>query len=307
MTVCIAASCESGKRVVAATDGRLSFAGIAADAMLGKMLWKVTPQDEWLFLFAGEPSNTKAIFEEMYWAADGASLTRENIQKITLEGYQRRWAKFSSFAALAPYDMDLAKFKAEGRAQLGEQECTRISRQIAERAVYFEEQLLVIGWGKSEYAAMLYEVSPDGDRDHALAGIAAIGTGAEVAASTLLLLGQTKDSTLAETLYCVAAAKFAAEKSQGDDVGKQHTAMCITRKRTPEDKGKNIVAEHVPEDGIAILREVWERYGRPRIPMNEGWNAIAGVVKKLGFEAGVSPWRINEIRQLAARMSEPGR
>jgi hypothetical protein len=64
MTVCIAAGCEGGKRIVTATDGTLSAGSVTADTLLGKMFWL----GDWQFMYAGTPANValiSGIIEEM--------------------------------------------------------------------------------------------------------------------------------------------------------------------------------------------------------------------------------------------------
>jgi len=61
MTVCVAALCENGQKVVVATDCRLSYAGIASDSLAGKLYWF----GDWMFLYAGNPSHIELINEEL--------------------------------------------------------------------------------------------------------------------------------------------------------------------------------------------------------------------------------------------------
>src|SRR5437868_7039070 len=78
VTVCIAAACEGGKKLVSATDGLLTLGGITADVLLAKMTWF----DDWLFLYAGATSNVGLILEELrqILVRDPEMVTREHIQ-----------------------------------------------------------------------------------------------------------------------------------------------------------------------------------------------------------------------------------
>jgi 20S proteasome alpha/beta subunit len=282
MTVCIAAACDEGARVVMATDGLLSYGPVTADNMISKFTWL----DDWCCMFAGEPSNVEMIFEELDDLAPGEKLTRANIKKLLLAAYQRRQGKWLAAKVLSPYDLSLEEFKKDGLKMFGESEFSRLSKAIHEHSFQYSDQLLVVGWGKTPHATMMHQIDPDGDRDHKYTGVAAIGAGQEVAVSTLLLLGQSRQSSLEETLYSVAAAKFSAEKSQGQSVG-QNTAMYITWKRTEKDNERKPVGIHVQPDEIAELRQLWEDYGKPRIP-DEGWNVIDKISRKLGFNPTLS-------------------
>lgn len=297
MTVCIAAVCEGGKQAVCATDGLLSLGGITADTMLSKMRFI----NEWLFMYAGTPSQSQLIFEEISFVHKeiGEPLNRENIQGIVREAYRRRRGEISSAPILGPFGLSLEKFLHEGRAIFGDQKFQRLVRKIETQARYFNEQLLVVGWGAAERACMLYEIGPYGDSNHASAGVAAIGSGAEVAMSTLLLLGQSRESTLTETLYAVAAAKFAAEKSEEEAVGR-NLAMYICEKYRGGDlpPGK---AVQKPE--LDRLRKAWELYGRPRIS-TEFHNELAAITNAIGYPAHIRAKRVMSFTRSATQKSE---
>ncbi|HEU5412989.1 MAG TPA: hypothetical protein VFW31_04500 [Candidatus Angelobacter sp.] len=242
------------------------------------------------------------IFEELHNVAPGQKLTRENIKSLFAKAYQERLEKWLASRILAPWGISVKQFVAAGVKQFGESEFARLSQSLESERHSFNEELLVIGWGKSPYATMIYSIDKYGDHDHKYAGVAAIGSGAEVAWSTLLMLGQSRQSSLEETLYSVAAAKFAAEKSHGEAVG-ERTGMFVTWKRTEKDRVDKPVGVHVQEDEIAALRELWEDYGRPRIP-DQGWSVIDKVSRKLGFEPRLSRGWIEMGNRITARMKK---
>ena len=219
MTVCIAAACNQGRHVVVATDGLLSYGGITADVIHSKIRWL----DDWLCMYAGEPSNTKMIFEELHSVAREQRLTRANIKTFIRAAYQKRRDWVAASRVLAGYDMNLDEFKKDGPTIFVQGEFERLSKELQQEGKCFAEQILVVGWGATEYATMIYEVSPDRDGDHADAGFTAIGSGAEVAIANLMLLEQGRQCSIDDTLYSVASAKFAAEKSQDRDVGDRTT------------------------------------------------------------------------------------
>jgi 20S proteasome alpha/beta subunit len=259
MTVCIAAACERATKVVVATDRALSYGGIVAETIPGKMIWI----DDWLVLYAGTPASTALIIAALREIVK-SKLTSGNVRQAFRAAYCRRRGLLSSFFPLSSYDMSLETFKKNGLKIFGESEFNRLSQEIAQASAAFNEQLLVIGWGKTPHAIMLYEVSPNGDWDHHFGGIAAIGSGNEVALSTMLLLGQSRSSSLAETLYTVAAAKFASEKSIGEDVGRK-TSIYIGWKRIRTDVADKPPGKFLEEDKINELYALWNRYGKPRI------------------------------------------
>ena len=99
-----------------------------------------------------------------------------------------------------------------------------------------------------------------GEESHKLHGFSAIGSGADVAMSQLMLLGQKRSSTLADTLYCVAAAKFASEHSNGLGVG-ERTSMHVSWKRGETDPKGEVVVQRISEAEVASLRAIWNEQG----------------------------------------------
>ncbi len=226
MTVCVAAICENGRKIVTASDWRLSFAGVASDATAGKMLWF----GDWLFMYAGTPSQTNLIFEELRFKEN---LARNSINDDVLESYRKAKAKFCAHAILSPYDLTMDEFKKEGLKMFGSTVFRKLSDAIDRQGEYFNEHLLIAGFGGSPNAAHLFQVGPE-TSSPTLTGMGAIGSGAEVALSTLVNLKQARHSGLGETIYAVAAAKFSAEMTEDDSVGQQ-TSMFIAWKRSDKD------------------------------------------------------------------------
>jgi len=301
MTVCIAAACEQGNRVVIATDRRISYAGVSSDSVAAKMIWFGTA-GEWLGLFAGEPANTALIFEEIEQGAQKTPITRKNVQRAVLSAYQKRRAIFSSFAALSPYDLSLEEFKAAGLSRFGESEFRRISQEISKTSEYFREQMLVVGWGAAKGAVMLYEISPESDRDHCLTGMTAIGTGQEVALSTMMLLGHSRDRTLAETIYVVACAKFASEKSQGEDVGTK-TAMFVTWKRETDDDKEKPPGKFLSGEHVVRLHKLWLKYGKPHVS-EKIYRPTTEIIQSMGLRTKVSNKMFDHFLRSAPRRAK---
>ena len=298
MTVCIAAACEEGKQVVCATDGLLSMGTITADVMATGKFYFI---NEWLFMYAGRPSQSRLILDEMYNVQkdSGLQLNRENVIGLTREAYNRRMGRTCSAPILGPLGIDLEDFKKNGFASLGKDTFERLALEIQAQGQSFNEQLLVIGWGPMPAACMIYEIGPEGDSDHALEGMAAIGSGSEVALSTMLLLGQSRHCYLPETLYAVASAKFAAEKSRGQDVG-PHTSLYIIEKHRegePCPPGRFVQPTEVDR-----LRDIWERHGRPKID-DDVHGELCKITKSIGYDAHISADRIVSTLRSASQKS----
>jgi hypothetical protein len=110
MTVCIAAACDGGKRVVTATDGMLAAGSATADTLLGKMFWL----GDWQFMYAGTPANValiSGIIEEMS-IDDPEVMSRRKIQHSVSKAYRKFVANFSSFETLNAFDMTLEELRS---------------------------------------------------------------------------------------------------------------------------------------------------------------------------------------------------
>jgi hypothetical protein len=288
MTVCIAAACDRATKVVVATDRVLSFAGISADTLPGKLFWI----GDWLVLYAGSPSNTAMIVADLHEISKQTP-TAENVRQTFSQAYRRRKGRFSSFATLSTYDMTLEQFESQGLKKFGTDEFNRLSQEISQRGQEFNEQLMVIGWGATPNAVMLYELSAWGDSDHHMSGAAAIGSGSEVALSTMLLLGQSRDRSLAQTIYTVAAAKFASEKSTDGDIGRK-TCIRVAWKRTDADASSRPPGEFLTEDEINKLYALWDKYGKPRIAPDV-YPAVHEILKSHKIAAHVTAEEFNSL------------
>jgi hypothetical protein len=304
MTVCIAAACEGGQRVVTATDGMLSYGELAADVTVNKMMWF----GPWHFLFAGELGEADLVMEEIRHliAKDESSFSREKIQSTVKIAYQKRHAQWSSDKVLAPYGIDLEEFKKKGKRIFSERVHEDLSNKIANEAAYYSTEILVVGWGKSDKALMLYSINRDGAHSHSFEGSVAIGSGASVALSTLLLLGQNRNSSFQDTLYGVAAAKFSAERCHG--VG-ESTTMFVGKKPGPEKDSKQFAGYLLQPTEIELLRDFWNQHGKPKIPalhISQLDNLTDGICDKIGSTQRYSLERmVRVVRQSISQTSEP--
>lgn len=267
VTVCIAALCESNgesTKVVCAVDGKLSH-NVTADVDAPKIIFL----GDIVFMFAGTLSNADLILDEIKQRP-----RTDQLKPIVRAAYRSRLAQWSADRFLMQYDMDMQEFKKEGRKIFGDERYSELSRTIEQDVANYNEQVLVVGWKKDEIFPEIFSIGRDGMSSHVMDGIAAIGSGADVAMSTMLLLKQNRHKTLEETIYAVAAAKFAAEKCEGvgelttmyvswkkgDDSPKHHPNGCIVQRRQ-----------------IAEIRKVWDRHGEPKIP-NSALRATGKIV-----------------------------
>ena len=119
--------------------------------------------------------------------------------------------------------------------------------------------------------------------------------------STLINLKQARHSSLGDTLYAVASAKFSAEMTEDDSVG-QRTTMFIAWRRGDNDAPEKPPGQFLDVDELTGLRSLWEEHGRPKMP-EAAAPVLWEVVKRLkGVRPGVSvPLEVADIRlQFAA-------
>lgn len=263
MTLCIAAMCDGGKSIVTATDGLISFGDVVGECVLAKMQWL----GDWQVMYAGAPSRFSLMIEEIESACldDPGALSRRHIQDTARQAFRKVWSVAASWELLNPFNVTMEEFKRSGAELFGEKFHDELAHSISHSGSRFEDQLLVTGWGESPNAAMIYEVGPSAQWLHTATGFGAIGSGSPMATTMLLLLGQARHITLAETIFNVACAKFSAEKSSGLDVG-QHTAMYVSRKRSDADPAEDHPGQFLRENELQELRELWAAHIKPKIP-----------------------------------------
>ena len=150
VTVCIAAACEHGKILIAATDGAISYGEITADSstMKGRFF------ADWLFMHSGEHSSADLIADQMRTqiSADPSCLERKNIRPALRRAYRRHLSMWASDQILSPYDLDIDEFKKEGKNIFGEKIVADIALKIHNRAQEFNTQILMVGWGYGDNA-----------------------------------------------------------------------------------------------------------------------------------------------------------
>jgi hypothetical protein len=251
-------------------------AGVSVDVRT----YKVRRVKDFLFSFAGTYSNADLIFQEISRVlCDKKEVGRDQLQKTLQEAYQHRLAQVLAHRHLASYDLDMEAFRREGLRIFGDERFPEISRNIEHDASSFAEQILVSGFASDHPLAVLYEIDRSDITSHCIDGLAAIGSGGDVALTTLLLLQCARHMPLEFAIYAVAAAKFSAENCDG--VGKS-TVMLLMRKddKSNSDVGAQITVVQPLE--IEALRKAWEGHGRPRIP-RQTLPALNSLARKAGI------------------------
>jgi hypothetical protein len=190
-------------------------------------------------MYAGVPASFSMVMEEIRVTAieEPHLLSRRHILETVRRAYLRVFSRLSASSVLNPYGITIEELKEVGANFFGGDFNGELLRRIDGNARSITDQMLITEWGGTPLSAMVYEVGPDGDGLHEAAGFAAIGSGSQMAQTMLVLLGQGRHRTLAETIFNVACAKFSSEKSGDLDVGKW-TTICVSSKRTDYDEKK---------------------------------------------------------------------
>jgi hypothetical protein len=305
MSVGIAAACRNGEFLVTATDGALTYGEESVDLALTKMVWF----DDWQFIYAGEPSNADLVLENIrqQLLTDAKGLKAERIKNTLRQAYKKRFAQWTADYVLAPFGMEMDEFKRKGRKIFGDQVAADFSREMSDKAQLFREELMVCGWGGTPHAVTIYGMEQSGAWSGSLLGLGAIGAGRNVATSTLLLHSITRNSSLEDALYAVAAAKFSSERCDG--VGRD-TIIHVSRKRKDTDPRDKRVGDFLTDGELRELRTLWEERGRPKIPADE-YPTMLRIAQRISGSVGVGPVVrhaqsvLRRSKLLAAQKSEP--
>jgi hypothetical protein len=262
----------------------LSYGRQSADVGAPKYKW----YGDWLFMFAGPPSSTELVVEQIRLALTKKSRTdpfsRQNIQKTVREAFTERRAQWSAIRNLSMYGMNMQEFIRNG-ARFPKTVHSQLVRAIYNDAkANYSDEIMVVGWGKSALSVMLYVIDKGGDSSHFMEGHCAIGIGRDAAIRALLKLKHGLRSSLQDTIYSVAAAKFAAE---GKWVGRK-TEMWLLRKRTPQDDPNKPVAIDVPEEKIEALRTIWKQHRSSTEVADKARKCAASIVELTKDEATIN-------------------
>jgi len=225
VTVCIAAMAAHGGALVLATDTMISV----ADSSLMNLGGKLVTIPGWAILYAGtlgdEDVLERAFIEDMRKQPDNEPET----VRVSLERAVRTAIpKYLTDRFLAPYGIDMDTFLRD-RSLFTDEMRNELTRQMVDYSDRYDPELLVVGWGDTASSPhpkypdkgillsdpTIFSVGRDGVRSHAKMGFCAIGSGAPAAYATLSFYNYNMHASIAQALYCVAHAKFVAEKSAG--------------------------------------------------------------------------------------------
>ena len=229
MTVCIAAVATEpdGFRdwIVAASDSMLTFSGgaVTADGVARK---DKAIGDGWHVMTAGDASECSLILQRLKKEVPyGERCTAEGIAEAITRAYKDRLQQRIQSELLDPYGLTFGELSAEAEVR------SRIDWLIRE----FDAEFLVYGFEGDVPAPEphIFSVRPPGVLSSQNATwFWAIGSGAELALNSLIFSGQTyPHTTLENTIWNVAVAKFRAEQAQG--VGRRTEIVILDNNGRP--------------------------------------------------------------------------
>lgn len=274
MTVCIAAICDSGQRVVVAAD-RMFTAGPPLNVEFEPPLSKIQPiGSNCLILGAGNSIYATEVVarikDEMSTTVSAHILNVANAAKSAY--VQFREEKIEESIIEAAFGADLRKFRSTGGT---------LPNYLAAHAGFFQQviiqssnynlglDLIVTGVDVSG-GHIYYLVHPGSLSSFDKLGYNCIGSGGQHAALRFSLGRYTPERSLAEALYAVYAAKRASEVAPG--VGRETEMAVVSGKGTwtcSEALLKELAAAHQGQvtDEKPNLDRVRKAYddGQPKI------------------------------------------
>jgi hypothetical protein len=190
----------------------------------------LTPDGRWYCMFAaGDVSHVLPVIrkakKEFRYRGSSMPFRQEVVERVCVEAYQARIFEVVNDTILSCYGIDLPTYRREGLNFVAT-ECARINQKI--EAVKLHLWLIVFGYDDFNQAHLFIVNDPGKARCCDNDGIAAIGTGAQLA-NISLLRDERPLHSQAEMLCRVAEAKFEAEQEPRKTVGKDSAVGVFRR------------------------------------------------------------------------------
>lgn len=263
MTVCISAAAEKDDVIISCVDTMVSDVQSTTELLVGP---KFSGLRDWIVLASGTLCHSEALTDTLYALLEEAKDNEPPTMRTLLAtAIEVELPRFLSAAYLTPYGIDMPTFLNRKKiANFTEERWNEIHRAMADYSQQYDVELTVTGWGKTQTdqagegqsRVTIYSASRYGVTMHSDEGYYTSGSGAPAARSILSFFNYERHFTLPRALYCVAAAKFMAERSAG--VGK-NTLLHVW----PRSSSRGYF---IQLDELARIREIWESSGKPQIP-----------------------------------------
>jgi hypothetical protein len=255
VTICVAAISNSG-HIITATDTQLTAGGYYSTPM-GSLKTYILRKN-WRVLIAGKIAQKTPILEQIQSSLRSQqSLTTAQVAKACTDAFVQATRQATEEKILSRYGLTMDTF-LRSRKVLGE-----VYRELWGEITRIQIGIDMLVFGFDEIAApTIFVVSNPSEENPSFitycdeTGFGCIGTGAFLAESTLYGFehGLGGSNTLADTIYHVACAKFAAEAAS--DVGE------LTYLRAYKSNGE--VLKFTLMWTEQKLRSLWVKYGKPK-------------------------------------------
>jgi hypothetical protein len=268
MTVCIASIADNGGAIVVAADQMASMPIVTADHTLVKADFI---GHRWYAMWAADdiapiPPIVRRSVADLKQQDRTQDWTGPQVAQALSKAYQDETRTRAEAEYLSPFGLDMPAFLSNGAHIFQENYQTRL-RDIEQYDLGVT--FLVAGhWGVT---SSLFVVERRGHiRYLDKPGFWAIGSGDMLALSAMALRRHNTTRSIAETIYTVLEAKFAAELAAG--VGR-HTTVGVL--------AFNNLISIIKSDVVDAIREIWVRQSSAPAPadalatIGQWWDPIA--------------------------------
>lgn len=265
MTVCIAAICESGKRIVAVTDRLLAFGHSGVDGGLEKS----SPlHPNWFALYsADDVTDVRPIMDRatLLMCAGGKQRFLTEAGNIFTDSFAFRHQQLIEHRVMKPSGFDtMDDFDRRAKDALPPDEYKYLRRKM--RATKPQCEFLVGGFDPVGLGHLFVQDSTGPWQGYDDPGWTQIGCGAQEAFAMLQFhtdkLRFGLHSSEGECVYHLLSAKFMAESNR-----------FVGRKTIVISHAFNEPERYLSDHEVDAVREEWEKCGIPRLPK--------GIIRKI--------------------------
>lgn len=256
MTVCIAATCEDGRTIIAATDHMLTVGEVSADNSGFK---EFILAQNWHVMVSGDVSHIPFIVKRSSDRLKGKkAYSADEVGTVLSEVITQQLQEEIECRVLSPHGYKLDAFRNHGAQQLPPQDLNRLL--LACESVALGVEALAVGFD-DEGAHIVKVEERRKPESYDIPGFWAIGSGSHPAVTTLLFHSHNrgldfKDPS-SECVYHVLEAKFMAETVR--TVG-ERTMLLMLR--------ENCQTLFLSTSAIEKIRKIWRKSGAPRVPQS---------------------------------------
>jgi hypothetical protein len=248
VTVCIAALAASGGCIVCVADKALSYADVAWDSDVDKIIRIGTRRSACALTSGADKYLTRFLRKIDDFAGYNGPLN-ETINYLE-DKYKECITEMQQIEILTPNAITREEYIGALASETQSPIIQAIREQLEKFRKEFDCELLVCGFAQQTQPYLLWLYPPGNVTDCTNNGIAAVGGGAEKAMSRLLFVEHKKSNGVAHVLYDCFDAKANAEMSAF--VGYEWDACLISESRV-----KELDAEAKP-----LLDRVWAKRNR---------------------------------------------